>query len=257
MRSTILSRLAEIEENEHIKIVYACESGSRAWGFASKDSDYDVRFIYLRSMDWYLSIDEKRDVIEIPIDETLDINGWDMKKALRLLRKTNSPLLEWLGSPIIYIENTPMVNRMRQLAREFYSTSACMHHYQNMARGNFRGYLQGDTVRVKKYFYVLRPILAVKWIEKGFGVVPTEFATLVDRLVEDEDIRAAIYKLRQQKLAGNELDSGPKIAVISNFIQQELDRWERLEISTDPVPANTRQLDLFFHSSLREVWAGN
>ena len=104
MEQLIHSRLIEIEAKNAIKIVYACESGSRAWGFPSANSDYDVRFIYIRPVDWYLSIYEKRDVIEYPIDEQLDISGWDLKKALQLLRKTNPPLLEWLGSPIVYLE---------------------------------------------------------------------------------------------------------------------------------------------------------
>ena len=153
MKQIILSRLAEIETRENLRIVYACESGSRAWGFPSVNSDYDVRFIYTRPVEWYLSIDEKRDVIEIPIDERLDINGWDLKKALRLIRKTNPPLLEWLGSPIIYYEKYSVVSQLRQFAQKYYSPSACLYHYLHMARGNFRDYLQGDVVWVKKYFY--------------------------------------------------------------------------------------------------------
>ena len=125
MQQTIRSRLVEIEANDHVRIVYACESGSRAWGFPSVNSDYDVRFIYIRPTEWYLSIDEKRDVIEYPIDELLDITGWDLKKALKLLRKTNPPLLEWLGSPIVYLEKGSFAEKMRQLAKEFYSPTAC------------------------------------------------------------------------------------------------------------------------------------
>src|SRR5512138_690870 len=133
METLITSRLAEIESDNNIKIVYACESGSRAWGFPSANSDYDVRFIYIRPVDWYLSIDEKRDVIEYPINEQLDINGWDLKKALQLLRKTNPPLLEWLGSPIIYLEKYSIAEGMRQLARDYYSASNCLYHYLHMA----------------------------------------------------------------------------------------------------------------------------
>jgi uncharacterized protein len=106
MQPLISSRLAEIECDNTIRIVYACESGSRALGFPSANSDYDVRFIYIRPMEWYLSIDDKRDVLEYPIHEQLDINGWNLKKALQLLRKANPPLLEWLGSPIIYFEKS-------------------------------------------------------------------------------------------------------------------------------------------------------
>ena len=102
MKDIIISKLAQIENDFKVKILYACESGSRAWGFASPDSDYDVRFIYVHNKSHYLSIDEHRDVIELPINEVLDINGWDLRKALRLFRKSNGPLYEWLQSPIIY-----------------------------------------------------------------------------------------------------------------------------------------------------------
>ena len=106
MRQIILRELANLEKEHQVKILFACESGSRAWGFPSQDSDYDVRFIYLHPQDWYLSIEveRKRDVIELPISDDLDITGWDLRKALQLFKKTNPPLLEWLGSPIIYAE---------------------------------------------------------------------------------------------------------------------------------------------------------
>jgi predicted nucleotidyltransferase len=100
----ILEQLEQIEQEEQVTILYACESGSRAWGFPSQDSDYDVRFIYLHKPEWYLSIYDKRDVIERPINNMLDINGWDLRKALNLFRKSNPPLLEWLQSPIQYKE---------------------------------------------------------------------------------------------------------------------------------------------------------
>ncbi len=89
MERTIKAGLAEIEAQENVRIVYACESGSRAWGFPSSDSDYDVRFIYLHPLEWYLSIEKRRDVIERPITGVLDVNGWDLRKALQLFRKSN------------------------------------------------------------------------------------------------------------------------------------------------------------------------
>ena len=189
MRQIINSRLAEIEVNQNIKIVYACESGSRAWGFPSANSDYDVRFIYIRPLDWYLSINEKRDVIEYPLEAELDINGWDLKKALKLLQKTNPPLLEWLGSPIVYLEKSNVAQNMRQLAKEYSLPSVCLYHYLHMARGNFREYLQGDIVWVKKYFYVLRPLLAMIWIENGLGIVPTDFNVVVEKLQLDPELK--------------------------------------------------------------------
>src|SRR5262245_7291893 len=135
---SIQTRLSLIEQDEGIKILYACESGSRAWGFASSDSDYDVRFIYVRPRDSYLSIDieNQRDVVEQPLENALDINGWELRKALRLLRKSNPPLLEWLGSPIVYREVTDMAAAMRALVSRWYSPIACAHHYLHMAQGN-------------------------------------------------------------------------------------------------------------------------
>jgi uncharacterized protein len=175
-------------------------------GFPSANSDFDVRFIYIRPVEWYLSIDEKRDVIEHPVKEQLDINGWDLKKALQLLRKTNPPLLEWLGSPIIYIEKYSVAEKMRQLAKEYYSPSACLYHYLHMAQGNFREHLRGDIVWVKKYFYVLRPILAMKWIEEGLGIVPTDFKVVLEKLALPVELKVAVAKLLESKRSGNELD---------------------------------------------------
>jgi uncharacterized protein len=254
MQQLINSRLVEIQCDNNIKIVYACESGSRAWGFPSANSDYDVRFIYIHSMNWYLSIDEKRDVIECPITGPLDINGWDLRKALRLLRKTNPPLLEWLGSPIIYLEKYTTAERMRGLAKEYYSPSACLYHYLHMARGNFREYLQGETVWVKKYFYVLRPILAMKWIEEERGIVPTDFNVTVEKLALSPELKDAIAKLLESKRAGNELDKGEKIPVISNFIEGELARWENMKVPRSIVDTHNEKLDEFFRESIGEVW---
>ncbi len=254
MRQFINSRLVEIECDHNVRIVYACESGSRAWGFPSANSDYDVRFIYVRPIEWYLSIFEKRDVIEYPINEQLDINGWDLKKSLQLLRKTNPPLLEWLGSPVIYFEKYSVAEGMRHLSEEYYSPSACLFHYLHMARGNFREYLQGDIVWVKKYFYVLRPILAMKWIEEGRGIVPTDFNVAVEKLALDLELKDAIAKLLERKRAGNELDKGEKIPAISNFIESELARWDNSEIPKSVVACPGIKLDEFFRESLKEVW---
>ena len=255
MENTIRSRLDAIQASENVCIVYACESGSRAWGFPSADSDYDVRFLYVRPVEWYLSIDEKRDVIERPVEDGLDINGWDLKKALRLFRKSNPPLLEWLGSPIVYLEKYSIAVRMRELARVYYSPSACQYHYLHMARRNFREYLRGEIVRVKKYFYVLRPLLAMNWSERGLGVVPTDFNVLVDRLVTDPTLRSEIERLLTAKRAGTELDRGPRIEPISRFIESELARWEGQKIVSHPPSSDlTDKLDALFRKSLAEVW---
>jgi predicted nucleotidyltransferase len=150
----ILTELERIEHEENVRILYACESGSRAWGFPSKDSDYDVRFLYARPVDWYLSILEKRDVIERPISGMLDINGWDLRKALNLFRKSNPPLLEWLQSPIVYRENRAIAEQIRRISPFTFSQKSCMYHYLHMAKRNYREYLQGERAKIKKYEFL-------------------------------------------------------------------------------------------------------
>lgn len=256
VREEILRRLDDIEREESVKIVHACESGSRAWGFPSANSDFDVRFIYVHPVEWYLSVDveHRRDVIERPISDMLDISGWDLRKALMLFRKSNPPLLEWLSSPIIYREEHSTAARFREMIPEYYSPLSATYHYLNMARGNFRGYLQVDEVRTKKYFYVLRPILAVKWIEAGLGPVPMEFDVLVNRLVADPVLKADIEELLVAKRAGDEMDNGPRIESIHRFIKEELERLEG-PVSSSPgpeVPIDT--MNQFFREALRRLW---
>jgi hypothetical protein len=230
------------------------ESGSRAWGFESTDSDYDVRFIYLRPWHWYLSTDleERRDVIERPISDQLDVSGWDLRKALRLLRKSNPPLLEWLHSPLVYVEHPEIAARLRALAPIFYSPRACWHHYLNMARGNFREYLRGDVVWRKKYFYVLRPLLAMKWIENRVGPVPMEFERLL-ALLPPSSLTEDIQALLVQKREGAELDEGPRIPSISEFIEPELSRAGATD-EPRATEADAGLLDQFFRGALSEAW---
>lgn len=216
IHDTILSELRKMEASEQIHILYACESGSRAWGFPSSDSDYDIRFIYIRTKDWYLSIDDKRDTIEQLINESLDISGWDIRKALKLFRKSNPPLLEWLQSPIIYIEEHDIARQLRSLSSEFFSSRALLHHYLSMAKGNYREYLQGEQVRAKKYLYVLRPILACKWIEENGTVPPMEFSKLVDSHIPDGLLVQAIHELLCKKKSEGELNLIPRVDIINS-----------------------------------------
>ncbi len=250
IKKQMVTLLAEIEKKEDIHIFYACESGSRAWGFPSADSDYDVRFLYVHPRDWYLSLDEGPDVIERPIDDKIDISGWDLKKALELFRKSNPPILEWLQSPIIYLEKSTIAQHMRKLLPEFYSPIACLYHYLHMAQRNFREYLKGDTVWIKKYFYVLRPILACRWIEADLGPVPMEFKTLVDRTVNSKSVKVAISDLLKRKQSGEEFDRAPQIPVLSNFIESALERLEKQKFGMKKSKGDTEKLNRLFRSCL-------
>ena len=257
MKDQIQAVLLGVERVGDVRIFYACESGSRAWGFASEDSDYDVRFLYAHRPEWYLSIDveEKSDVIERPVEDGLDVIGWDLRKALKLFRKSNPPLLEWLRSPIVYLDKFGIADQLRSLLPGYYSPTACLYHYLHMARGNYREYLQGDVVWVKKYLYVLRPLLAIKWIEEDRGVVPLEFERLLHGVVRCPNLKKEILVLVERKKAGRELDQGPKVPVISDFIEAELARLETKTMAPAERKAGNDRLNEVFRSALNTVWS--
>jgi len=200
-----------------------------------------------------LTIDSKRDVIERPIHDVLDISGWDIRKALSLLRKSNPPFLEWMQSPIVYKEREDIAGLIREAMPEYYSPISCLYHYLHMADGNYRKYLKEDEVWIKKYLYVLRPVLACMWIEQDRGLVPTEFRKLVDALIHEPALLSAVDELLALKRAGMESDRGPKIAVLSDFIDRHLQRLS----AEHARPATTRdpaRLDDIFRTALINTW---
>jgi predicted nucleotidyltransferase len=227
MKETIQQKLKDIEREQGIEILLAVESGSRAWGFPSKDSDFDVRFIYRRKRSWYLQLQKTRDTLEFPINDLLDISGWDLDKTLLLLRKTNPSLIEWLRSPIVYYINQEFVDALTALYHAHINERNLIYHYLHMAKGNFRTYLQGDTVKIKKYFYVLRPILACMWIERYHEAPPMEFTKLLELDDLNPDFLSKVGELLRRKMSGEEMDLEPSIPVIYNFIDTQLDYFEK------------------------------
>ena len=220
MRDRILKKLEEIEREQQVRILLAVESGSRAWGFASPDSDYDVRFIYVRPREAYLKLEEVRDVIELPIDEKLDINGWDLQKTLRLLHKSNPTLFEWFSSPIVYKE-TAFADKFRGIMQDFFSSKRSLYHYISMAEGNYREYLKGGMVRAKKYFYVLRPVLACRWI-LGRGTPPP---MLFSELAEAElpaSLREEIKDLLELKMKSPEIKLIPRRDAVNEYLDRSI-----------------------------------
>jgi predicted nucleotidyltransferase len=249
----IQARLSALEAEHRVRVLMAVESGSRAWGFPSRDSDYDVRFIYIHARDWYLSLESRRDVFECFVDDTLDIAGWDIMKALRLFAKANPPLLEWLSSPIVYRDEEGFRSDLTHLLPVYYDPQTCRYHYIHMARNNYREYLTGPIVWIKKYLYVLRPLLAVKWIEQGGGPVPMEFSRLLGTIHDQEDVVGAIRALIERKRNGDELDREPAIPVIGRFIAEEL---EKLKPATTRKRADPPGLQLLQELFLRRLTAG-
>lgn len=254
VQAAIKTKLVRLEQDEHVRILYACESGSRAWGFASTDSDYDVRFVYCHPTNWYLSIYDQHDVLERPIKDNIDLSGWDIRKALRLFRKSNPPLLEWLDSPILYHSRDNLAEHLREMMPQYYSPNACLHHYWHMAQGNFDKYLGGELIPQKRYFYVLRPVLACKWIENSRGAVPMEFGRLVSGLLEPGELKDATSALLEAKKQGVELGEAPRIPVIHDFLSTELSRLAEQHGAAEAPASNPAALDELFQATLKEVW---
>ena len=250
MRATVLDTLARIEQEHDVRVLFACESGSRGWGFASPDSDYDVRFLYVNRLSWHLTVEPGRDVIEQPISGELDVNGWDLRKALQLLRDSNPTLLEWLRSPIVYREEDAWVARFRQLAEDGFSQVRGYHHYVSMARKNLREHLYGDVVRYKKYLYVLRPLLAARWIREGRGVPPMPFAQLVAATSLDPVLVAEIDALLAVKMRAGESATSPRWTGIHDFIERELAVAEAHQFARQDKPP-TKPLDDYLNDAVR------
>ncbi len=221
MRETILSKLGEIENRENVKILLAVESGSRAWGFASPDSDYDVRFIYVRPKEDYLRLEKTRDVIELPIEGELDINGWDLDKTLRLLRASNPTLFEWFSSPIVYRE-TAFAQEFRSIMQRYFSSKRGLSHYLSMASSNYREYLKGNMVKAKKYFYVLRPVLACRWILDKGSPPPMLFSELMEAEL-DPVLLPDVNRLLDLKMNAPEINTIPKIESINRYLDSSLE----------------------------------
>jgi uncharacterized protein len=226
MRLNIEKKIAQIEQDYQIKIILAIESGSRAWGFESIDSDYDVRFIYKNNPDWYIQVLPKRDVIELPINAIDDYSGWDIKKSLILLNKSNPVLFEWLKSPIIYKKNDRDLNLLLDAANKYFNPISSIYHYLSMAKTNFREYLKSDLVRSKKYFYALRPILSCIWIENNNETPPIEFDILVKQIT-DKKLLDEINSLLVRKKSGIELGEEKRIDCINSFIESNIIKFEK------------------------------
>ncbi len=233
IRQEILVKLAEIEEKENVKVLYAVESGSRAWGVESPDSDYDVRFIYVRPKEDYLSLQEKRDVIEWQLDEVLDINGWDLKKTLVQFHKGNATLFEWANSPVVY-KSTDVWEQVYEAGKQCFSQKVALYHYYGTANSTFQQYLQEEKVKYKKYIYALRPLLACRYIENNHTIPPVKLEDLIKQPLP-KDLCEEIRSMLEIKAKSDEKDLNPRIPIIQKYIEGEIARYEKLskEIADD------------------------
>ena len=247
MRDRVRQELLRIERQNNVRILLAVESGSRAWGFASPDSDYDVRFVYAHERDWYLAVFEDRDVIEEMLPDRLDINGWDFRKSLRLFSKCNLALNEWLGSPIVYSEVPGFRERFLRMIPQYFNPIGAMHHYRSMADRAITEHLADGQIAIKKLFYVFRPLLACRWIRHTVAQPPTEFEKLTLPAWVTAEEKAWIASLLEQKSVAAEAHTVALNEDKAARIRSELDRYDS-EAGDLPVhrESNATELDEFF-----------
>ena len=226
----ISEKLKEAEQEHNVRMIIAVESGSRAWGFPSKNSDYDVRFIYARPVDSYLSVEPCRDTIEtgmiddLKLGVPLDLRGWDIRKALQLAVKSNAVLIEWLTSPVRYMENTAATEKLLRFAKSCVNLDSLAYHYNRLARNSWDRIEERESPKLKLYCYALRPALALEWIEKLGDVPPMDMHSLCGQLSLDEKLLAEIKKLLVLKSSANEEDLVPRNDLLDEFIISALEK---------------------------------
>lgn len=213
----ILEKLYETERNYDVKIILAIESGSRGWGFASPDSDFDCRFIYVNKKDWYLSILDKKDNIEYEAGKVFDINGWDLKKVMKHILKSNAVMLEWLSSNEIYIKNEKITKELENLAKEFFNPISVSYHYLSIAKNKLRELLLEENGRLKTYFYILRAILNADYVNKYKKMPYMELEKTIKELNIKEEVLSEIRKLQNIKKDANESYTLEKNEILINY----------------------------------------
>jgi len=236
-RRLIDDKLAQIAREEGVRILLAVESGSRAWGFHSPDSDYDVRFLYARPVNDYLALQPIRDVIELPLDaDDLDVGGWDISKALKLVSRGNAVVSEWLSSPIIYTEAPAFRPLFEPLARDWQNLHGDVAHYYGLARRQWGSFIEGRTeVRLKKYFYVIRPAVTLHWLREGnAGTPPMNLPRLLEDVhLPDATVEALLDLQARKQAAGEAVGMGARILAIDDYVREQM-AWGLSQKAREP-----------------------
>ena len=253
MYQSIQTKLHQIATSEPLHLLIAVESGSRAWGFPSPDSDYDVRAVYIRQPESYLCIDEPKDTFEYIENQWFDVGGWDIRKALRLLRKSNAVLLEWLRSPMDYAQDDEFVHALAELAPQYAQAAPLLHHYRGIARNALSNMDLHGEIRLKKWFYVLRPLLAARWAVQRGGIPPMTLAELSDGLPA-----AVQNEIRELVALKAERDESYRHTLSDSLKRLTLDLADETAALEAPAPVAmpNEPLDELFRATLRRVWGG-
>lgn len=247
MLTTIEQELKLIESRHGVKIIYACESGSRAWGFASNDSDYDIRFIYVRPIKDYFQVVREHDTYinrnnderlkNLEKTDDLDFVGHDIQKALYLISKGNPDVISWLFSPIVYYSFETLEKKIKEQAFYFFKSKAGIYHYNHMARRNFNQYIDTEEPSMKKYLYVVRPVLACMWILDRSSPPPVDFSELymnMKGLLSKEVIKEIDHLLKEKK-KGLEKSTIKKLPALDKFLGEQIKIFDEIgEFPTYP-----------------------
>jgi uncharacterized protein len=254
MTKNILHHLDRISKEKGVRVLYACETGSRGWGFASPDSDFDIRFIYVHPQEKYLSISEPQDTMGTIFEENgeiLDFNAWELRKTLHHFRKSNATPFEWLQSPIIYQQEGNFREELWALAPSYFEARASVHHYLGICHNSIKTGITDGNIKIKKYFYILRPLLAAMWSADCQTIPPMEFRPLLTQIEGKRDLLAAIEQLWVEKEKAVEGHVIPLIPIIQAFIQEEMERCKAIASTLSNKKISNEPLDLFFRKMLQ------
>lgn len=248
----IQQKLDALTQRLDCRLLLAVESGSRAWGYASQDSDYDVRCVYWYPQERYLALQQPRDTVEWELNEVFDINGWELRKALNMAARSHLTIFEWCDSPIRY-RSSPWHEEFRAVIRGMMQPERLAGRYVGMAEGTFRRYLMLERPPYKEYFYAIRPLLAARWVMQERTPAPVPFATLRQALLPDA-MQDTVEELLHLRNANTEKAVGPPHPQALRWIEQEIAELHRIlpDHRTLP-PADTASADDLFR---RMVQAG-
>ena len=255
MREKIAMALEFEAERHDSRILFAVESGSRAWGFASPDSDYDVRAVYVRPLDWYLGLEDGlADTWNAMLPDELDIAAWDLRKVLRQFLKSNASLLEWLGSPIVYAD-CGLIDELRRLVDRVFNPAHVAYHYASMFRHAMEGKAADGTISVKKLCYALRARAAVDWVIGKDTMPPTAFASVLDGLSLTVDETKAIDDLLVKKSQAGEKDCIIPDVRLSRLIKDRYDELSEVQFRKvlSPVDETRKMLEEIFRKYVKET----
>jgi len=251
MKKKISHYLSKIEEEKDVKILLACETGSRAWGFPSPDSDFDIRIIYKHKKDWYLSLNEQKDNIDLMFENNeIDITGWDLKKSLKLLQKSNAPLLERIQSPILYKYDKEFLDEMKLVAQNQYSRIATIHHYLSMTKKFTEELKEKEEYKLKKFFYALRSATACKWIVEKEEMPPIEFMKMVNGLGLSSSLTKRINELISLKATISESYYHKGEKELISFIEECIELADEKRQSLSASKGDIEDLNTFFLKTL-------